>query len=171
MGVPSGTKLGKLIPLILMERHGICIFNVLLILLSLSALQDMFPLIFNAVNNVAELEEMSESMGVILIGYGVAVEERHSFMSIFRLYPEHASKTQDRVDDVCHAYGLFYLLLGLFMEICVACVKMPKTVINTSNMEYVIFSVSAFFLTWSSILLVRHCGFLLFAKRDSLAAD
>lgn len=171
MCVRTETKLGKLIPLTLMERHAICIFNVLLILLSISALKDMFPLLFNAVNNVAELEDMSESMGVILIGYGVAVEERHSFMQIFRLYPDHASKLQDRVDEVCHAYGLFYLLLGLFMEICVACVKMPKTVINMSNMEYVIFSISALFLTWNSILLVRHCGFLLFAKRDSLSAE
>jgi hypothetical protein len=171
MGDTSRMTKGRLVPLLLMERHGICIINVLLIVLNMSVLWYMFPLILNAVDNVTELENMSESMGVILIGYGVAVEERHSFMQIFGLYPMYSSKIQDRVDYVCHAYGLFYLLLGLFMEICVACTKMPKAVINTDDVENIVFATSAVFLTWSSILMLRHCCHLLRAKTYCLTAE
>jgi len=149
-------------------RYGIIVINLLVVLLSVVTLRFMLPLLFNAADNTKELEDIAECLGVILIGYGVAVEERQSFMRIFKLYPAFQSPLQDRVDHHCHEYGLCYLLLGLFMEVCVACIKIPNAIIDTENLEGVIFAVSAFFLVWNAILTLRHCWFLLGSNVEGL---
>jgi hypothetical protein len=142
------------------SRYGITTINLLLIALSILTLRVMFPMIFDTDNNTLELENISEYMGVILIGYGVAVEERQSFMGIFKLYPAFKTTLQKHVDHLCHEYGLCYLLLGLFMEICVACIKIPNVIIDTNHIEFAIFSFSAVFLAWNTVLMLRHCWFL-----------
>lgn len=141
-------------------RHGIIAINLLLLVVSGLTLQAMAPLLSNAVDNAKELEDIAECLGVILIGYGVAVEERQSFMRIFRLYPAFETPLQERMDHLCHEYGLCYLLLGLLMEVCVACIKIPNTIINTENIEGLVFAISAFFLIWNAILMLRHCWFM-----------
>jgi hypothetical protein len=142
-------------------RNGILLFNSVILCLSVFSLWISSPMLLNAVDNIADLENVSESLGVILIAYGVAIEERHSLMPIFKLYPKYHTEKQDYIDDVCHAYGLFYLLLGLFMEMCVACVKMPNSIIDTDHIEYLLFGTSAVFIVWNTILMFRHC-YLLF---------
>jgi hypothetical protein len=152
--------------LVLTGRYGLVVFNALLIFVSALSLWVTLPMIFHGTGNVLELEDTSEYLGVILIGYGVAVEERQAFMRIFRLYPAFETSLQERVDHLCHEYGLCYLLLGLFMEMCVACIKVPNTIINTENIESVLFAVSSFFLTWNAILMLRHCWFMLRLKSN-----
>lgn len=157
--------------LIATGRIGIVTFNTLLLLLSFFTILFMIPKIFNAIDNILELEDISEYMGVILIGYGVAIEERNSFMKIFNLYPKFYTEQQESVDHYCHEYGLCYLLLGLFMEMCVACIKIPNAIINTETHECAVFAVSAIFLTWNSLLMLRHCYFLIRSKRDTIKRD
>jgi hypothetical protein len=164
MRVTPAITLWEKFLLTLTGRYGIFTINLLLLILSIATLWVMLPMIFNSVNNVAELEDISEYMGVMLIGYGVAVEERNSFMQIFKLYPKFTTPLQEHVDHLCHEYGLCYLLLGLFMEMCVACIKIPNAIINTDRLEPVIFGLSAIFLTWNTLLMLRHCWFLVRAK-------
>ncbi len=66
--------------LFLTGRNGILFFNVLILALSIFSLWITAPMLLNAVDNIADLENVSESLGVILIAYGVAIEERHSLM-------------------------------------------------------------------------------------------
>ncbi len=146
--------------LLITGRYGIFAINFFLICLSVATLRVMIPMLFNTVDNVLELEDVSEYMGAIFVGYGVAVEERQAFMKIFKLYPEYLSSTQEYVDELCHEYGLCYLLLGLFMEICVACIKIPNSIIDTDHIEYIVFGFSAFFLIWNAVLMARHNYFL-----------
>ncbi|MHC1712893.1 MAG: hypothetical protein AB9872_12180 [Solidesulfovibrio sp.] len=164
MLVTSEATLYEKFLLVLTGKFGIFTINLLLLCLSLLTLWFMLPLIFNAANNVTELEDISEYMGVMLIGYGVAVEERQSFMEIFKLYPKFTTPLQQHVDHLCHEYGLCYLLLGLFMEMCVACIKIPNAIIDTDSLEPVIFTLSALFLLWNTILMLRHSWFLVRAK-------
>jgi hypothetical protein len=164
MRVTPATTLWENFLLTLTGRYGIFTINLLLLILSIATLWVMLPMIFNSVNNVTELEDISEYMGVMLIGYGVAVEERSSFMHIFKLYPKFTTPLQEHVDHLCHEYGLCYLLLGLFMEMCVACIKIPNAIINTDSLEPVIFGLSAIFLTWNTLLMLRHCWFLVRVK-------
>jgi len=125
------------------------------------SLHELAPLLFNAQDNVKEMEDIVENLGVILIGYGVAIEERHAFMNIFRLYPDHENKRQAAVDHHCHEYGLCYLLLGLFMEICAAVVKLPDSIVDTSHEELLIFGIGAALLAWNSLLMLKHSYILL----------
>ncbi|MBF0480477.1 MAG: hypothetical protein HQK81_00680 [Desulfovibrionaceae bacterium] len=157
--------------LVFTGRYGIIAINVLLIFVSVLSLLITLPMIFNAVGNVLELEDTYEYLGVILIGYGVAVEERQSFMRIFRLYPAFETRLQQQVDHICHEYGLCFLLLGLFMEMCVACIKIPNTIVNTERIEDIVFAASAFFLTWNTILMLRHCWFMLRANTDDQRSE
>lgn len=151
-------------------RFGIILINLVLVMVSILSLRSMLPLLFSAVDNAKALEDISECLGVILIGYGVAVEERQSFMRIFKLYPAFESPLQDHVDHLCHEYGLCYLLLGLFMEVCVACVKIPNAIINTESIEGCVYAVSAFFLIWNAVLMLRHCWFL-FGPKPGMASS
>ncbi|GFK94056.1 hypothetical protein NNJEOMEG_01895 [Fundidesulfovibrio magnetotacticus] len=147
--------------LALTSRYSIVLINVLLVAIGVLSLKELAPLLFNAQDNTKEMEDIVENLGVILIGYGVAIEERHAFMNIFRLYPEHEDKTQAAVDHHCHEYGLCYLLLGLFMEVCVALVKLPNSIVDTSQEELLLFGIGAVLLAWSAWLMLRHCAVLL----------
>ncbi|MYL82283.1 hypothetical protein GTA51_03910 [Desulfovibrio aerotolerans] len=142
--------------LALTSRSGIIVFNLFLTAVSALSLWVMIPMIYDTASHGLELENISEYLGVILIGYGVAVEERQTFMSIFKLYPEFQSPFQTTVDHLCHEYGLCYLLLGLFMEACVACIKIPDAIIDTQNIEDVIFSISALLLLGCTLLMVNQ---------------
>lgn len=147
--------------LVVTSRYFIVVINILLLLISALSLSEMPPLLYNSVDNLKEIEDILECLGVILIGYGVAIEERQAFMRIFRLYPAHDDPLQRVIDHYCHEYGLCYLLLGLFMEVCVAVVKIPNNIINTENLEAIIFCVGFVFLVWNAVLMSRHCWFLL----------
>lgn len=147
--------------LVVTSRHAIVIINAFLLLLSALSLKEMLPLLYNSQDNLKEIEDILECLGVILIGYGVAIEERQAFMRIFRLYPEHDDPIQKIVDHHCHEYGLCYLLLGLLMEVCVAVVKIPNSILNTESLEVTIFCVGILFLAWNATLMSRHCWFLL----------
>lgn len=150
--------------LALTSRHGIIAFNIFLTALSAISLWVMIPMIYDAASHTSELENISEYLGVIFIGYGVAIEERQSFMGIFKLYPEFQTPFQSRIDHICHEYGLCYLLLGLFMEICVACIKIPDAIIDTDHIEDMFFSISALFLFVSAALMIYQSWILLLAR-------
>lgn len=146
--------------LALTSRSSVIAINLYLTAFSVLSLWIMIPMILDPASHTLELENISEYLGVIFIGYGVAIEERQSFMGIFKLYPDFQTPFQDKVDHICHEYGLCYLLLGLFMEMCVACIKIPDAIIDTENIEDVFFSISALILTLTTVLMIRHCWLL-----------
>lgn len=155
--------------LAIMSDYGMFALNAFILVLSGVALWVMAPMLFDPVNNAVQLEDISEYFGVILIGYGVAVEERASFMEIFRLYPRFRSPLNDHIDHVCHHFGLCYLLLGLLMEICTACIKLPNTIVDTHGVEDRWFTLAALILLWNSWLMLKHCVKLLHARKESAA--
>ncbi|MHC1790760.1 hypothetical protein [Solidesulfovibrio sp.] len=166
--MPARNRL-SLLPTILLaltSRSGVIAFNAFLTALSVISLWVMFPMIFDPASHTLELENISEYLGVIFIGYGVAIEERQSFMGIFRLYPEHKSPFQDKIDHICHEYGLCYLLLGLFMEMCVACIKIPDAIIDTDNIEDAFFSLSALLLVVTTALMIHQSWLMVRVKKD-----
>jgi hypothetical protein len=143
--------------LLITDRYFLFAVNVAIVFISFACLHEMLPLLYNVENNLVELEDIVENLGVILIGYGVAVEERSSFMPIFRLYPRFKSELQSQIDHHCHEYGLCYLLLGLMLEVCVALIKIPNRVIDTEKLEVAIYLMAIVFLLWNAGLMLRHC--------------
>ncbi|NLI82693.1 MAG: hypothetical protein GX443_13540 [Deltaproteobacteria bacterium] len=147
---------GRKLLLCLTHRYCILAANSLIAVITTLIISDMLNMISDTVDNTQDLENMSDGLGTIFIGYGVVIEERGTLMDFFGLYPEHFNQRQDAVDHLCHWYGLMYLILGLFMEIGVQIIKIPNRLINTMGMEGPIFGVNIVFMLLALLLLVRH---------------
>jgi hypothetical protein len=95
---------------------------------------------------------------VVLIAWGVALEERHSLREIFGLDVGVDEAREARIDQLCHRYGLGQLLLGLFSEMGVEFVRVPDRVINTAGIEGEVIVFSAVLLTICIVMLLTQIG-------------
>ena len=77
-------------------------------------------------------------MGVVLIGWGVVLEERHGVANLLGGAPSGNPAAEAASDGRCHRAGLSLLVLGLIAEIFVQCVEVPDHIINTDGLERVV---------------------------------
>jgi hypothetical protein len=92
------------------------------------------------------LIDVVEGMGVLLIGWGVAIEERRSLREIFRLTGASDEARQGRLDEICHAAGLGLLIFGLFAEMCIEGIRIPNHILNTEGINEVVLGISLLFM-------------------------
>lgn len=151
-------------------RVAIVVFNLAIMAIAIDILWDMLPLVLNAADDIDELERVSDGLGTILIAYGVLAEERESLMKFARLYPAMLSPMQERLDHLCHGYGMCFLVIGLFMEMGVQLVKIPDAILDTQGLEALIFGVNAFFIVLTLALMARFTWRVLRARGDASAA-
>lgn len=120
--------------------------------------------------NHHETADIIEGLGIIMIAWGVALEERYKLREIFHLLPKKRSEInyQNAVDENCHCFGLGLLLLGLFAEVGAECVSVPDRIINTSGLDDAILFMSGMFLVVCGLMMLTQSIMLLFAKRDWL---
>lgn len=116
--------------------------------------------------NHEEAVGIIEGLGIIMIAWGVALEERHKLREVFRLIPQDPTETnyQNAIDENCHRFGLGLLLLGLFAEVGAECVHVPDRIINTSNLEGGILFLSGIFLSICGIMMIVQSVILILAK-------
>ncbi len=125
-------------------------------------------------SSLSEREEVVgiiEGLGIIMIAWGVALEERHKLREIFHVIPKKNRleiNYQNAIDENCHRFGLGFLLLGLFAEVGAACVDIPDRIINTQHLEGAVLSLSGFCLVLCGILLMSQTAILLFTSRNWL---
>lgn len=150
--------------LLVTGRVSIALMNLLILISGLNSLREMFPLLSNAVNDIATLENITEGYATILIAYGVATEERGTLMEFLKLYPANRNTVQKAVDHICHHYGLSLLLLGLFVELCEEIVKLPNSIINTNGIESLMFGIAALLTIISTWTLLRFIWLLAFPR-------
>lgn len=100
--------------------------------------------------------EILESVGVVLIGWGVAIEERPSLRAIFGLVGGANEAFEAGIDTLCHGSGIGLLIFGLFCEIGVAAVRLPNEVVPTEGFDPVVLCVSALFVVLGVYVLVQH---------------
>lgn len=122
----------------------------------------MFPLTFGllaaqrdllAGKDVEHIVDMLEGLAIILIGWGVAIEERHSLREMAGLVVTPDDERQVAIDRVSHSNGICMLILGLFAEIGVEAVRLPDDVLPTFNFDHGV--------TWAAVGLVVVGGFVL----------
>ncbi len=122
----------------------------------------LFPLILGVVaasrdllagKDVEHIAEMLEGLGIILIGWGVAIEERQSLRNMAGLIDGDDAERQTAINDVCHSAGIYMLILGLFAEIGVEAVRLPDDVMPTFDLDTQI--------AWGAVGLVAAGGFVL----------
>ncbi len=95
-------------------------------------------------------------MGVTLIGWGVALEERSALRGIFGIAGGVDEAYQAHIDHECHAVGVGLLLFGLFSEICVEMVKLPNHIVNTKGIDEIVIGISALFLLLGALTQAWH---------------
>ena len=104
---------------------------------------------------IEEPTDVLEGVGVVLIGWGVAIEERPSLRVIFGLASADPA-FEAGIDLLCHASGIGLLILGLFSEIAVAAVRLPNNIVPTEGIDHWVLYVSTAFVMLSAFVLAQH---------------
>lgn len=100
--------------------------------------------------------EILEGVGVVLIGWGVAIEERPSLRDIFFLRGGPREDIETGIDTLCHSSGIGLLIFGLFAEIAVTAVRLPNHIIPTEGFDPVVLCFSAFLVAVGAYILAHH---------------
>lgn len=82
-----------------------------------------------------ELIEVIEGLAVVLIGYGVALEERESFGEMAGLIGKGHEVFEQALDKMAHHAGVWLVVLGLFSEVAIKLVEIPNTIVDASFVE------------------------------------
>jgi len=132
----------------------------LLVLIPLAlVLIEVFQILASG-KNFHDALEVITGIGVILIGWGVALEERHDLREIFNIH-SHNEEWQSGIDATCRATGIGALVFGLFAEMCIEAIKMPNHIINTEGINEALVGLSMLFLALTAYVLVRHIALLI----------
>lgn len=134
------------VSIVLMEL----IILVPIVLSVVAAIQDLIH------GKLDESLEVLEGVGVVLIGWGVAIEERPSLRKIFHLEGGPNEALEMGIDELCHSSGIGLLIFGLFAEIAVTAVRLPNHVVPTEGFDPAVLCVSAFFIVLGAYVLVQH---------------
>jgi uncharacterized Tic20 family protein len=143
------------IMLAMLNRHVLVLFNIILFAIIVSIVVEFITLVMTLENDIKEMVEMCNGIAIILYGYGVALESRAPLMRHLKLYPDFATPLQAWVDELCHKYGIFILLLALAQEVLVHMVTIPDRILNTAGKESYIFSICITMMVFVSFLLMR----------------
>ena len=141
--------------LAMLNRHVLVLFNFILFAIIVSIVVEFITLVMTPENDIKEMVEMCNGIAIILYGYGVALESRAPLMRYLKLYPDFATPLQAWVDELCHKYGIYILLLDLAQEVLVHMVTIPDRVLNTAGKESYIFSICITMMVFVSFLLIR----------------
>ncbi len=92
------------------------VWNVLVIIMSvLTGYEHIveFLKVFTSNNLMSSALELEEDIALIIVAYGVLLEERHVLLN--RLSKD-AAKTGEKLTELFERYGAYILMTGLFME-------------------------------------------------------
>jgi len=78
-----------------------------------------------------EAKQIIAGVSVVMIGWGVALEERQEVRELFGAKGGIDEDWQEQVDRSCKGVGIMLLLSGLFAEICEQLVTLPRSVFST----------------------------------------
>lgn len=124
----------------------------------------LLPILLSIVTIVGDLlagkldepMEILEGVGVVLIGWGVAIEERPSLREIFFLRGGDREEIEVGIDTLCHSSGIGLLIFGLFAEIAVTAVRLPNHIIPTEGFDPVVLCFSTLLVAVGSYILAHH---------------
>lgn len=112
--------------------------------------------------DLREPMEIVTGIGIIMIGWGVVLEERVTLREIFGLIGGPDEAWEAALDHTCHNYGVGQLVLGLMAEICIEMIKIPNTIIYTGDVDDYLVAAGLVFVGFGAVLLVRHVLIMFF---------
>lgn len=119
--------------------------------------------------DIKEEMDIVTGIGIIMIGWGVVLEERKTLRDIFGLAEALDEQWQLAIDHVCHNYGVGQLCIGLMAEICIELIKIPNTIIYTGEVDDYLVAAGLVFVGVGALLLVRHVLVMFFFLPRSVA--
>jgi len=141
--------------LAILNRRLLVLFNLILCAIIFSIVMEFITLVMTPENDIKEMVDICNGIAIILYGYGVSLESRASIMKYLKLYPDFANPLQTGVDELCHKYGIFILLLALAQEVLVHIFTIPDRILHTAGKESYIFSICITMMVLVSFLLIR----------------
>jgi hypothetical protein len=149
---------------VLVSRASTIIIDLVVITLMVLALQE---LIWDFATRPAHAEARSIIAGVsvVMIGWGVALEERAEVRSLFGLKGAVDEEWQNRIDRCCNGVGVMLLLAGLFAEIFEELVVLPRNVLSMRAVHPWLLGLGALCVAGGLVILVRHVVTLLAIRR------
>ena len=102
-----------MIVLTAMGRSVMVLTNSILLMIIASVILELIGLFMTPRNDMHEMMELCKGIAIILYGYGTFMEVRGPFMKHIKLYPLFATPFRGWIDELCHKYGIFFILLGL----------------------------------------------------------
>lgn len=114
--------------------------------------------------NPDELVNIMTTVSSIMIGWGVALEEREVVRRIAGIKGRPDEKAQALIDSQCHSFGVAQLVLGLFSDIPVAMISLPDRIINATGIEYELLWVSVVLIAIAAAIQARHIILLLIRR-------
>ncbi len=145
-------------------------------LIGLISLVIIFPMIITLLEVSKELWVQSDlrepmdivtGIGIIMIGWGVVLEERATLREIFGLVGGPDETWESALDHTCHNYGVGQLVLGLMAEICIEMIKIPNTIIYTGEVDDYLVAAGLGFVAIGALLLARHVLVMFFLFKPS----
>jgi hypothetical protein len=113
-----------------------------------------------------QTREIINDLSVVMIGWGVALEERGSVREAFGISAGDDAAWQTRIDHASHGVGLMLLLFGLFAEIFEQLITLPRRFANIEFVRDGLLAIGALFIIGGLVLLTRHVIVLATMKED-----
>lgn len=156
-----------LVPLrLLISPLAIALINVMLLV-------PMGLSVWDVALSVLARQDWNEPVGivtaiaVIMMGWGVALEERHMVRDMLGMTGRKDEERQAAVDLLCHRVGFGVLVLGLFAEVCVEMISLPDRIISVSGFEFELIAGAVLLIGAAIVILARHVVKLVLAARGS----
>ena len=144
---------------LMLHPVSLTLLNVMILVLAYTALKfTWFEL--NPSDHFHEAVELWEGFGTILLGFGVVLEERSTLLKILA----RNFKDPEALELACHDYGVFFVVLGVFIETFAWLVKIPNEILDTYFVEFGLVQFAAALAAIGVILQIRFFFRLHFRK-------
>ena len=157
----------RVLMIVLTSRYTIGLLSLVICVPMLITLTEVSKALWSKPDLKEEMEIVT-GIGIIMIGWGVLLEERKTVREIFGLLEAPDEAWQELIDHKCHNYGVGQLSIGLMAEICIELIKIPNTIIYTGEVDDYLVAAGLVFV--GVLLLMRHVFVMFFSLPRSVTA-
>lgn len=155
-----------LIPLrLLISPLAIAAINLLILVPMALSVVDVAGTVYRH-GDFNEPVDIVTTISTVMIGWGVALEERHILREMLRMVGRADEEWQAAIDNLCHRVGVGVLVLGLFAEICAEIVHLPDRIIDTDGRELLFVAAGNLLIAVGCLIMLRLVVKLLAAYWD-----
>jgi hypothetical protein len=153
----------KLIGRVVVTRVPTIIIDLVMMILMAFALHELIQDIWRPGHHRAT--DVIADAAILMIGWGVALEERASVREIFHMQGGKDEALEQRVDHASHGIGLMVLLFGLFAEMFEQLSEFHITALNLTALREVLLAAGGLCIAAGIALLAGHIWTLATMRR------